>query len=187
MESSSRLRWPVRLATPLAVAALLWSSSPALPAGVSLAVGSVTVARSSSGRFAVTLTGTGVAGLQNDVAFDVANTPIAVGARGGPDCTSALSQTVRFAFLPAGCAGRSCTRMRAVITSLNGSTIPSGATLYTCRVAVPSTASAGSHALVVPSTAASPLVASSTAGAVLPLGASNGTVTVTSQCTGGCC
>jgi hypothetical protein len=177
-----------RLGRAALAAAVLLGTRGALAAGASIAVGNVTVAAGSSATVAVTFTGSGVSGLQNDLAFDAAKTPIAVNAGGKPDCSSAGAKSVSFSFLPRGCGGRSCTRVRAVVASLGStSAIPSGSTVYTCRVSVPATAPPGSYSLTAPANSTSPRTASNGSGGALSLGASNGTVTVTPRCTGGCC
>jgi hypothetical protein len=117
----------------------------------SINVGSVTATPGSFVTFAVTLTGASVAGTQNDIVFDSTNTPIAKKANGSPDCTAApaLNKNVSFAFLPSGCVGTTCSAVRAVVASMqNTAAIPSGATLYTCKIRVVPTATVGNHLLV---------------------------------------
>jgi hypothetical protein len=151
---------------------------PGAADAANVTIGNVTIARGSSGSFPVTMTGTGVVGAQTDITFDGTNTPIAV-VDGRPDCTSASNKPGSFVFHPLGCVGKACTRVRAVLLSTGNLTaIPSGATLFTCRVRVPSGAATGTQALV-----ASNVALSDKSSNAVPVTATNGQVTVTG---GGC-
>lgn len=111
-----------------------------------------------------------VAGTQNDIAFP-ADAPIPVRATGGrPDCTALVKlDGSQFAFQPPGCTGAACTGIRAIIISFNDlEPIPDGSDLYTCNVAIASTA-----------TGTLPLTCSG-AGASDPVGGA-----ITSTCTNG--
>lgn len=94
-----------------------------------------------------------VAGTQNDITFG-ADSGIAIAARtnGRPDC--AVNPEIEkggtsFAFQPSGCtAGTDCTGIRALVLALdNVDPIPDGSVLYTCKVAIASSASAGEKTL----------------------------------------
>jgi hypothetical protein len=105
--------------------------------------------------FAVTLSTAGaiVAGVQDDIAFDSINTPIAATAAGRPDCAvnpSIGKEATVFAFQPPGCTGTACTAFRALVLSFaNVDPIPDGSSLYTCNVNISPGAAAGSYPLTV--------------------------------------
>ena len=92
-----------------------------------------------------------IAAAQNDLIFDSVHTRIAVNADGKPDCAvnpDIGKEATAFAFHPYGCAGSSCTSMRALVLSLAydryKELIPDGAVLYTCNVDI-SPDAAGSY------------------------------------------
>jgi MYXO-CTERM domain-containing protein len=96
-------------------------------------------------------TGTDVAGTQNDIAFAA---PIAIAAKsnGKPDC--AVNPEIdkggtSFAFQPAGCTvGETCTGIRSLVLALdNVAPIPTGSTMYTCKVTIAENAEDGSYPL----------------------------------------
>jgi MYXO-CTERM domain-containing protein len=97
--------------------------------------------------------GSEVAGTQNDITFG-SDSGIAIAAKtnGRPDC--AVNPDIEkggtsFAFQPSGCtAGTDCTGVRALVLALdNVDPIPDGSVLYTCKVAIASSASAGEKTL----------------------------------------
>jgi hypothetical protein len=97
--------------------------------------------------------GSQVAGTQNDITFG-SDSGIAIAAKtnGRPDC--AVNPDIEkggtsFAFQPSGCtAGTDCTGVRALVLALdNVDPIPDGSVLYTCKVAIASSASAGEKTL----------------------------------------
>ena len=143
-----------------------------------MTIGNVTISPGAAASFAVTMSGTGVVGTENDITFDGVGTPIAVVA-GHPDCTGATNKPASFVFYPLGCVGSACTRVRAVLVSQGNITaIPSGATLYTCRVRVPPGTGGGTRPLV-----ASNLVLSDKSGNAVSATKTDGSVTVPG---GGC-
>ncbi len=170
------LRGPALL---FAAAVLATTSALATAAcNPTLTVGSVTATRGSFVKVAVTLSGTGVAGTQNDIAF-VTNARIVKKADGTPDCTvnPALRKTGQFTFHPVGCTGTACTRVQAVVAPLMGDSmadIPSGALLYTCRVHVLPYAPLGTYSL-----SASQCSGCTAAGSSLGITAHSGQVNVT--------
>jgi len=130
-----------------------------------------------------------VGGTQNDITFDP-HTPIAAASNGTPDCTTNLQERLGgFTFLPTGCTpGIDCTDVRAVIiglvTGTSASTIPAGATLYSCHVAIAADAQPASYPLI----AGMPQAADPNGG-MLPALASNGSIDVTlpmMPCVGDC-
>ncbi len=125
-------------------------------AGVaSINVGSASGADGQQVTFAVSLStgGASVAATQNDIAFDVANTPIAATLSGSPDCTvnpSINKEYTVFAFEPPSCVGAACTSIRALVLSLmNVNPIPDGSMLYTCKVNISPGAPAASYPLTI--------------------------------------
>ena len=130
-----------------------------------------------------------VGGTQNDIAFDP-HTPIAAASGGTPDCTTNLQERLGgFTFLPPGCTpGIDCTGVRAVIVGLvtgtSASSIPAGATLYSCHVAIAADAQPASYPLI----AGLPQAADPNGG-MLPALASDGRIDVTPPmmpCVGDC-
>jgi hypothetical protein len=125
------------------------SGTPTLTASpATIAIGAASGAPGSTVGFAVTLT-TGaqsVAAVALSIGFDPL-TPINV-VDGKPDCTlsSQLDKQGGFAFEPTGCISGPDCRVSVVIS---GSTtpIPSGAMLFTCRVAIDPAAPLGNYPL----------------------------------------
>ena len=121
----------------------------------SVDVGSASGAAGQQVTFAVSLSTAGaiVAGVQDDIAFDSINTPIAATAAGRPDCAvnpSIGKEATAFAFQPPGCTGTACTAFRALVLSFgNVDPIPDGSVLYTCKVNISPGAAAGSYPLIV--------------------------------------
>jgi hypothetical protein len=103
--------------------------------------------------------GATVAGAQNDIQFDPANTPLASKSAGKPQC--AVNPTIgknatAFTLLPNKCNGRTCTGMRALVLSLTDTRpIADGSVLYTCTVRIPSTAQPGIYPLAISAVAMS--------------------------------
>jgi hypothetical protein len=97
--------------------------------------------------------GASVAGVQDDIAFDSINTPIAATLTGAPDCTvnpSINKNATAFAFQPPGCTGTACTAFRAIVISFsNVDLIPDGSVLYTCSVDISPGAAAASYPLTI--------------------------------------
>jgi len=112
----------------------------------SLVVSNVTGDPGSTVTFTVTLNSGGaqVAGTQSDIAFDPANIPVAAKANGKPNCTvnADISKgATSFAFRPNACTGTACTAVRALVLATdNTDPIPDGSVLFTCTVAIASTA-----------------------------------------------
>jgi hypothetical protein len=111
-----------------------------------------------------------VAGVQNDIAFDVL-TPIPAAPGGHPACTvnpDIDKEATSFTFLPMGCtAGVDCTGVRAfVLSASNVDPIPDGATLYTCQVAIAPAAPAGTYTLAASGPSGEILSALTTNGAI---------------------
>jgi CSLREA domain-containing protein len=104
-----------------------------------------------------------VAGVNVEIAFDTANAPIARTGEGQPDCAldPGLSNVgAAFVFRPNGCTGDACVRVFAAVFPLFPiRPIPSGSTLFTCRVAVAGDAPFAAYPLQL-----GPLVVSDTAG-----------------------
>jgi hypothetical protein len=130
----------------------------------------------------LTLPPSRVAGVQNDLTFD-ALTPVASDPNGEPACTGSFQSS--FAFLPQDCSpGIDCNGVRALVQS-GDETIPNGATLYSCQVAVAADAPIGSYPLVAGMT-----LAKGSGGEPLPILASDGAIDVTEPpppvCVGDC-
>jgi MYXO-CTERM domain-containing protein len=97
--------------------------------------------------------GSEVAGTQNDITFGTdSGVAVAAKANNKPDC--AVNPDIdkggtSFAFQPSGCTpGSTCTGIRSLVLALdNVSAIPDGSVLYTCKVAIASSASAGEKTL----------------------------------------
>ncbi len=94
-----------------------------------------------------------VVATQNDLGFG-SRTPVIRLPNDAPDCfvnPAIDKEAALFAFQPPGCGTTTpCTGVRAVVVSLaNLDPIPDGAVVYTCRIAVPSTAPAGTDTLSV--------------------------------------
>jgi len=85
-----------------------------------------------------------IAGTQSDITFPIAG-PIAAKANGHPDCAvnpDISKGATSFAFRPNGCTGTDCTAVRALVLATdNTDPIPDGSVLFTCNVAVGSSAS----------------------------------------------
>ena len=143
--------------------------------------------------FSVSLAAEGaqVASMQNDVAFDAVQTPVAdVG--GFPDCSvnPATGKMGFFVFQPIGCVGAACTSMRALLVGFDQNTIPDGS-LYSCHADVAPTAPAGSYPLalsgIVLSTPGGQSVPGVTGsdGAIVVTTCGNGALDVGEQCDDG--
>ena len=150
-------------------------------AGVpSVNVGSASGADGQQVTFAVSLStaGASVAGIQNDIAFDVTNTPIAATLSGSPDCTvnpSINKGYTSFGFEPPFCIGAACTSIRALVLSLtNVNPIPDGSMLYTCKVNILPGAPAASYPLTT-----SNVGMSDPMGHDIPATGTDGAITVT--------
>jgi hypothetical protein len=155
-------------------------AAPADAGMPSVNVGSASGADGQQVTFAVSLSTAGatVAGVQNDIAFDVTNTPIAATLSGSPDCTvnpSINKEFTTFAFEPPFCVGTACTSIRALVFSvMNVDAIPDGSVLYTCNVNISPTAPAASYPL-----AASNVDMSDPMGHDIPSIGTDGAITVT--------
>lgn len=163
------------------------TTQQALP---SVEVGSATGAAGDQVTFTVTLhtEGASVAGVQDDIAFDTINTPVAATAAGRPDCTvnpDIDKPGTAFGFLPPGCSGTGCTAFRAIVISLsNVDPIPDGSVMYTCKVNIAAGAAPGSYPLVVSNVGMStpdgqPIESTGTDGAIIVSGAPAPTPTAT--------
>jgi hypothetical protein len=163
----------------------------ALAAGTATVnVGSATGAPGQQVTFAVSLSTAGalVAGVQDDIAFDSINTPIAATASGTPDCMVNpdidKDQTL-FAFQPSGCSGSACTAFRALVLSFsNVDPIPDGSVLYTCKVDISPGAAAGSYPLIISNVGMStpdgqPIDSTGTDGEIIVTGGPSPTPTAT--------
>jgi len=184
---------PTRTATATVTATMTRTPTPtASPTSTPTPVTASVVVGSASGRpgqqvsFAVTLetSGLSVAGIQNDMALDLA-VPLATTAEGDPDCQvnpSIRKSSSVFALLPHGCAGAECTTLRAMIFAVNNADpIPNGATLYSCKVNISPSAAPGSYPLNV-----SEVYAGDPSGAPLLATGVSGQVTVGQTCPGDC-
>jgi hypothetical protein len=140
--------------------------------------------------FTVTLhtEGASVAGVQDDIAFDTINTPVAATGAGRPDCTvnpDIDKPGTVFGFLPPGCSGTGCTAFRAIVISLsNVDPIPDGSVMYTCKVNIAAGAAPGSYPLAVSNVGmstpdAQPIESTGTDGAIIVGGAPAPTPTAT--------
>ncbi len=155
-----------------------------------IVVGSASGAPGATVSVSVSLTSEGaqVAGTQNDITFDP-TTPIARKANGKPDCTvnPDIDKTgTSFAFRPNACTAETCTAVRALVLSTeNVDAIVDGSVLYTCRVAIASSATGGDKALTISGVIASDPtgtrveVATGTNGAVTVSGGGGFTATPT--------
>jgi len=149
---------------------------------VRIKVGSASGARGTQVSVAVTLrtSGFAVAGTQNDISFDP-HAPIAARSNGHPDCAvnpNIDKNGTAFAFKPAGCAGANCTAIRALVLDVeNTAPIADGAVLYTCQVAIPANAPAGTYPLL---TSPFDMIASDPSGVALPVAGDDGGITVIS-------
>lgn len=101
----------------------------------------------------LTTAGDSIAGTQNDITFDPSQISVVAKANGKPDCSpngQLGKEGTAFSFLPPHCQKQGCTGVRALVLSLsNVAPIPNGSALYTCRVAISSQASAGTHQLSI--------------------------------------
>jgi hypothetical protein len=126
-----------------------------------------------------------IAGVQLDITYDSANTPIAAKGDGTPDCTvnSAISKNATaFAFLPKGCSGATCNRVRAVVLDFgNVAPIPMDTLLFSCKVTVPTGTEAGNYLLPI-----TEAYASSPSGQLVPIAMSDGFISVPIPSGGGC-
>lgn len=107
-----------------AMAALLLGASAAVGQEVEIRVGSTGGYQNQQATFTVTLThyGQTVVSAQNDITATGA-TPIAARPDGTPDCwvNAGLGKAdSSFVFLPRGCSGTSCLKVRALIFSIYG-------------------------------------------------------------------
>lgn len=171
--------------------------APSRQAGLAAAVGipSVDVGSASGAAgqqvmFAVSLSTAGaiVAGVQDDIAFDSINTPVAATPTGRPDCAvnpSIGKQATAFAFQPPGCSGAACTAFRAIVISFsNVDPIPDGSVMYTCKVDIAAGAAAGTYPLTVSNVGMStpdgqPIVSTGTSGEIIVGGGPSPTPTAT--------
>jgi hypothetical protein len=123
------------------------------PVSPSIALSSVSGKPGDQVKITATLqaAGVSVAGIQNDITFDGGNVPIAVGSDGTPACAGLQVNTrAVFAFLPHGCAGRSCVSVRAVVyTPDTANVTPGGSLLYACLVDIAPTAAPGIYPLTL--------------------------------------
>jgi hypothetical protein len=98
--------------------------------------------------------GESVAAVENEIDYDPVHTPVAIGARGRPDCTvnAAINkEATLFGFGPFGCdpAQGECTAVLVTVVSIvNLLPIPSGSQLYTCRWHISPDAPAGTYPLL---------------------------------------
>ena len=121
----------------------------------SVEVGSATGAPGQQVQFSVVLrtAGQSVAGVQDDIAFDSINTPVAATGAGRPDCTvnpDINKEATGFSFQPPGCTGTGCTAFRALVLSFsNVDPIADGSVMYTCKVNISPGAAGGTYPLVV--------------------------------------
>jgi hypothetical protein len=156
----------------------------------SVDVGSASGAAGQQVMFSVSLSTAGatVAGVQDDIAFDSLNTPIAATPTGRPDCAvnpSIGKEATTFAFQPPGCSGAACTAFRALVLSFsNVDPIPDGSVLYTCKVNISPGAAAGSYPLAVSNVGMSTpdgqaIVSTGTDGAIIVTGGPSPTPTAT--------
>jgi YVTN family beta-propeller protein len=118
-----------------------------------------------------------VIGVQDDIAFDL-GVPIAALDNGHPACTvnpAINKRATAFGFQPRGCrAGVDCSHVRAIIVGLdNLDPIPDEAVLYTCSIAIPANAAAGTYPLRL-----SNLSATDSRGSAIPVTGSDGTLVV---------
>ena len=116
-----------------------------LPVVASIIVGSVVGEPGATVSFPVTLeSDANIAGAQVDIAYAAAAAVVA--KDGAPDCTvnpDIDKNDTSYAFQPSGCTpGEDCTGIRAIVLSLeNLDTIPDGARLFSCNVALAADAS----------------------------------------------
>lgn len=103
--------------------------------------------------------GATVAGTQNDIQFDPANTPLARSSAGAPRCVvnSAIGKgATAFSFRPSKCSGRACNGIRALVLSVTDvRAIADGSVLYTCKVQIPASAKPGTYPLAISAVAMS--------------------------------
>jgi hypothetical protein len=155
-----------------AFAALCVFSFPSVGMAVNIAVGSASGQAGDVVSIDVTLAtmGDDVAATDNRITFD-ADTPI-IGCTFNPALASFLSG---FSFAPLGCTpGTDCVSVRAVLLTFPIVAIPDGSLLYSCDVAIGSSAAAGSYPL-----ACSAPASSDPGGTPLATTCSDGEVTVT--------
>lgn len=152
--SSERRLGTVFLSLVFAAVAPALFATIALAQAQSVAVGAVGGGAGEQVTFGVSLqSGTsGASGVQVDIAFDSAVTPIVRRADGSPDCTVNVSidkPNTEFAFLPSGCVGSGCTQVRAMVVSLSSTAAITGnSQLFSCRVAISAAAQPGIYPLV---------------------------------------
>ena len=158
-------------------------------AGVIIVVGETEGAPGDFVSFDVTLDtgGLGVAGTQNDIAFDP-STPIAAAGNGNPQCRvnpNIDKSATTFRFQPPGCEDTGiglCTGIRALVLSLsNVDPIPDGSVMYGCSVAIATDAPAEIFPLVNDN-----VVSSDPEGIPLPTLGEDGAVTVVGGPTATC-
>jgi len=125
----------------------------------------------------LTTAGDSIAGTQNDITFDPSQISVVAKANGKPDCSpngQLGKEGTAFSFQPPHCQQQGCTGVRALVLSLsNVAPIPNGSVLYTCKVAISSQASAGTHQLSVTNAAFS-----NPTGGAISAASTNGAVTV---------
>lgn len=165
-------------------------TGPPASGPIEIALGSVTGTAGTIVAVDATLHAFGqhVAATQNDVSFD-AHTPILARTNGRPDCAPGAAidkSATSFAFLPNGCTPEvDCTGVRALVTALdNFDVIPTGATLYTCTIAIAPAAANGGYPLLVSTARGStpggrPITAGWSHGLVTVVGGSSPTPTPT--------
>jgi hypothetical protein len=141
----------------LALAASASFSIHVAVAAVTVELNSTTGTAGQTVELAAVLTANGqesVAGIENDLSFDP-GAPIAVDADGRPDCSpnpAIRKGSTAFSFRPIGCdpqAGQ-CTGVHALVVAVdNVDSIPPGAVLYRCRVAISARAQRGRYPIAV--------------------------------------
>lgn len=132
----------------LVVAASVALSGQVAAAAVTVEAGSTAGTAGQMVEVAITLTADTpepVAGVENDLTFDP-SAPVAIGADGRPDCSpnpAIRKSATAFGFRPIGCNPQTgqCTGAHALVVAVdNIDSIPPGAVLYRCRVALSSEA-----------------------------------------------
>jgi hypothetical protein len=144
-------------------------------------VGNALISPGTSGSFPVDLldrgAGSSIAGLQLDIAYDSVNTPVAANASGAPDCvvnTAIGKNATTFAFLPAGCSGSACNRVRAIVLDTgNVNPIPTDSRLFTCKANVTPQTPSGNYLLSV-----TEAYASGASGQLVPVSVADGFISV---------
>ncbi len=142
---------------PSATAFAMPTASPLPPIGVLLQGSQTAVSAGQEAPFDLRLrllrADVRVAGVQNDLDFSSGPLRITAKPNGAPDCT--VNPTIdkgstTFAFRPPGCAGKTCTGVRAIVFSTdNTDPVPDDSPLYTCNVAVAADAVEGTYRIEV--------------------------------------